>query len=147
MAASIVEFFLENFQLHRRDCAYRQRRGYRTESFTYQQVLQLAIGFASELERRGISKGDRVMLWGENSAEWAAVFFGCALSGVVVVPMDDGAAADFVRRVCGQVGTKLVVASGKHREEVGDLGVPVIGLEELAHVRQQPGHGGSPGPG
>ena len=147
MAESIAEFFLEHFRAHARECAYAQRRGYRTEKFTYGQVVERAFGFAQELERRSVAKGDRVMLWGENSAEWAAVFFGCALRGVVVVPMDDGAAADFARRVCGQVGTKLVVASGKHREEVGDLGVPVIGLEELAHLRQQPGHGGSHRPG
>src|SRR5246127_1720162 len=147
MAESIAEFFLEHFRAHARECAYAQRRGYRTEKFTYGQVVERAFGFAQELERRSVAKGDRVMLWGENSAEWAAVFFGCALRGVVVVPMDDGAAADFARRVCGQVGTKLVVASGKHREEVGDLDVPVIGLEELAHLRQQPGHGGSHRPG
>jgi long-chain acyl-CoA synthetase len=114
MAESIAEFFLETFQLHLRDCAYRQRRGYRTESFTYHQVLELACGFARELERRGISKGDRVMLWSENSAEWAAAFFGCALCGVVVVPMDDTSAADFATRVFQKVSAKLLVASRRH---------------------------------
>ena len=136
MAASIVEFFLENFQLHRRDCAYRQRRGYRTESFTYQQVLQLAIGFARELERRGISKGDRVMLWGENSAEWAAAFFGCALSGVVVVPMDDGSAAEFAARVFQKVSAKLLVASRRHLVECSSAGplLATLVLDDLAQL-------------
>jgi long-chain acyl-CoA synthetase len=122
MASSIAEFFLENFQLHRHDCAYRQRRGYRTESFTYHQVLQLAFGFARELERRGISKGDRVMLWGENSAEWAAAFFGCALCGVVVVPMDDTSAADFAIRVFQKVSAQLLVASRRHLVECSSAG-------------------------
>ncbi len=117
MLASIAEFFLENFQLHRHDCAYRQRRAYRTESCTYHQVLQLAFGFARELERRGISKGDRVMLWGENSAEWAAAFFGCALCGVVAVPMDDASAADFATRVFQKVSARLLVASRRHLRE------------------------------
>jgi long-chain acyl-CoA synthetase len=136
MAASIVEFFLENFQLHRRDCAYRQRRGYRTESFTYQQVLQLAIGFAGELGRRGISKGDRVMLWGENSAEWAAAFFGCALSGVVVVPMDDGSAADFAARVFQRVSAKLLVASRRYLVECSSAGplLATLVLDDLAQL-------------
>jgi long-chain acyl-CoA synthetase len=87
------------------------------------------------------------MLWGENSAEWAAVFFGCALKGVVVVPMDDGASADFAGRVSAQAGAKLVVASGRHREEVGDLSVPVMGLEELPQSRQEPWPGGRDMPG
>jgi long-chain acyl-CoA synthetase len=122
MASSIAEFFLENFQLHRHDCAYRQRRGYRTESFTYHQVLQLAFGFARELKRRGISKGDRVMLWGENSAEWAVAFFGCALCGVVVVPMDDTSAADFAIRVFRKVSAQLLVASRRHLVECSSAG-------------------------
>ena len=68
-----------------------------------------------ELEARGIAKGERVMLWGENSAEWVAAFFGCALSGVIVVPMDDGAAPDFAMRVFQQVSAKLLMASRRHR--------------------------------
>jgi long-chain acyl-CoA synthetase len=147
MAESIAEFFLEHFRAHAQECAYVQRRGYRTERVTYGQVVKRAFGFAYELECRSVAKGDRVMLWGENSAEWAAVFFGCALRGVLVVPVDDGASADFARRVCGQVGAKLFVASGRHREEVGDLSVPVIGLDELAHLRQEPAPSGRDMPG
>src|SRR5437660_2610306 len=138
MAESIAEFFLEHFRAHARECAYVQRRGYRTQRVTYGEVVERAFSFARELERRSVGKSDHVMLWGENSAEWAAVFFGCTLGGVVVVPMDDGASADFARRVSAQVGAKLVVASGRHREELGDLSVPILGLEELAQSRQEP---------
>src|SRR3974390_397461 len=99
MYESIAEFFVRNFQVPRRECAYRQRDGYRMQSFTYSEILDMASGFARHLETRGIAKGDRVMVWGENCAQWVAVFFGCALSGVVVVPMDDGASADFAMRV------------------------------------------------
>ena len=63
----------------------------------------MASGFALKMEARGIAQGDRVMLWGENCAQWAAAFFGCALRGVIVVPMDDGATADFAMRVFQQV--------------------------------------------
>jgi long-chain acyl-CoA synthetase len=97
-----------------------------------------AFGFAQELERRAFGKGDRIMLWGQNSSEWAAVFFGCALRGVVVVPMDDGASADFARRVCEQVGAKLVVASRGHREVLADLAVPILDLEDLPQAPQVP---------
>jgi long-chain acyl-CoA synthetase len=117
MAESIAEFFLETFQAHDDECAYRQRRGYRTESFTYQQILKMAFAFAHNLETRGISKGERVTLWGENSAQWVAAFFGCALCGVIVVPMDDGASLDFAMRVSQQVSARLLVASRRHATE------------------------------
>ena len=113
MAESLAEFFLSHFQAHSEERAYGQRHGYRMEWFTYGQVLEMASQFCRELERRGIKKGERVMLWGENCAEWVAAFFGCAMCGVIVVPMDAGAAAEFAGRVAGQVEAKLWICSRK----------------------------------
>ena len=140
MAESIAEFFLENFRAHRHERAYRQRRGYRTEPFTYSEILEMAGGFARKLEARGIAKGDRVMVWGENCAEWAAVFFGCALRGVVVVPMDDGSAVDFAMRVFRQVSAKLLVGSRRHLHEcsANGLSIPSLSLEDLGGVLDRP---------
>src|SRR5579863_8329825 len=114
MAESLAEFFSAKFRAHRPERAYGQHCGYRMEWFTYGQVLELASHFGRELEARGIGKGDRVMLWGENCAEWVTVFFGCALRGVVVVPMDNAASADFAARVFRQVEAKLLVCSRSH---------------------------------
>jgi len=134
MAESLAEFFLDNFRKHEHECAYRQRRGYRTESFTYGQVLAMAVGLARKLEARGITKGDRVMLWGENCAEWVAVFFGCALSGVVVVPMDDEATPDFAMRVAEQARAKLLVGSRRHVQKWVAAGnsLATLTLEDLS---------------
>src|SRR5580700_11731697 len=118
MAESLTEFFLANFQAHREERAYGQRCGYRMEWFTYGQVLEMAFQFCRELDARGICKGERVMLWGGDCAEWVAAFFGCALRGVVVVPMDDGASAEFAARVCRQVEAKLLVCSRPHAQEM-----------------------------
>ncbi len=133
MAESIAEFFSEIFHAHRLERAYRQRRGYRTESFTYGEVMGMAAGFAAKLEARGIAKGERVMLWGENCAEWVAAFFGCALRGVIVVPMDDVAAPDFAMRVFRQVAANLLVGSRRHLLEVAAAGhsIATLNLEDL----------------
>jgi long-chain acyl-CoA synthetase len=129
MAESLAEFFVNNFQVHRDERAYGQRSGYRMEWFTYGQVLEMAGAFCGELETRGIRKGERVMLWGENCAEWVAAFFGCVLCGVIVVPMDDGASQDFARRVSIQVDAKLWVCSRKHAEFAD--GTRAIVFEEI----------------
>jgi len=133
MAESLAEFFLEHFSRHASECAYKQKRGYRMVSFTYGDVLRLAQSFAGELDRRGIAKGDRIMLWGENSAEWVATFFGCTLRGVVVVPMDDGASADFAARVFQQVQAKLLVSSRQRASDAGQLspGITFDGIRSL----------------
>jgi long-chain acyl-CoA synthetase len=133
MAESLAQFFLEHFAAHRSERAYCQRRGYRTESFTYSQVLTTARAFAADLAGRGIIKGDRVMLWGENSAGWVAAFFGCVLTGVIVVPMDDAAAADFAGRVFRQVQAKLLIASRKHVQDFATV-EPTVAIEDLENI-------------
>jgi len=109
-----VADYLEHFLRHESDCAYVQRRGYRSERWSYRKVAETSFQFARELEARGISKGERVLIWGPNCAEWVAAFFGCALRGVVVVPMDRTASPDFALRVAQQVSAKLVLCSSEH---------------------------------
>ena len=123
--------YLEDFLEKGNDYAYTQSHGYRTVRWTYRQVAQTAYRVARELKARAICKGDRVLLWAPNSAEWVAVFFGCVVLGVVVVPMDDAAAPDFALRVTRQVGAKLAVCS---REHVAEFSLPTMLLEDLPEL-------------
>jgi long-chain acyl-CoA synthetase len=123
---SIVEY-LDHFLRRGHETAYVQRRGYRTARWSYRQVAHTAFQFARELDARVIAKGDRVLLWAPNSAEWVAAFLGCALRGVVVVPMDDIATPDFALRVHHQVGAKLLVCSREHVQP----SIPSLRLENL----------------
>ena len=123
---SLLEYF-DNFLRLGRESAYIQRRGYRSVRWTYRRVAETSFQFARELAERGIGKGDRVLIWGPNSAEWIASFFGCVLRGVVIVPMDDAAAPDFSLRVYQQVDAKLLVCSRQHVE----TSLPGLILEDL----------------
>ena len=107
---SLVEFF-RDFERYSRDFAYARPEGYRVTRWTYRQLVESAAQFARHLESSRVQPGDRVLLWGPNSAEWAAAFWGCVLRGAVVVPMDFAATPDFAGRVAQQVQAKLVVAT------------------------------------
>ena len=123
---SLVEY-LAHFLERGHETAYAQRRGYRTVRWSYRQVADAAFQFARELDARAITKGDRILLWAPNSAEWVAAFLGCTLRGVVVVPMDDVATPDFALRVHHQVGAKLLVCSQHHAQQ----SIPTLLLEDL----------------
>ena len=134
---SLLEY-LDNFLRLGRESAYIQRRGYRNVRWTYRQVAGTAFQFARELEKRGIEKGDHILIWGPNSAEWVATFFGCVLRGVIVVPMDDGAAPDFALRVSRQVNAKLLACSRQHVQP-SIQGIILEDLQEtLAHYSSAP---------
>src|SRR5882762_8515136 len=113
---------LDDFLRRGEECAYVQRRGYRSDRWSYRRVAETAFQFARELEARGIGKGERVLVWGPNSAEWVVAFFGCALRGAIVVPIDNVSAADFAARVQQQVGAKLSVCSRDHAQ----MAVPAV---------------------
>jgi long-chain acyl-CoA synthetase len=106
--------YLKDFQLLGAERAFAEHSGYRTNRWSYRDVAQTAYQFARELNARKIRKGDRVMLWGPNSAAWVAAFFACANRGVIAVPMDDGASSDFVLRVFREVDAKVLVCSKDH---------------------------------
>jgi long-chain acyl-CoA synthetase len=122
---------LENFLRRDDECAYVQHRGYRTVRWSYRQVAENAFQFARELQERDIGKGECVLLWGPNSAEWVGAFFGCALRCVIVVPIDSAGAADFTQRVSQQVDGRLLLCSSEHARSFASSSAPVLILEEL----------------
>jgi len=122
-------YIIDRFARLGNETAYVFRRGYRRLHWSYGEVAATARRFARELEQRSVMRGDRVLLWGDNSAEWVAVFFGCMLLGAVVVPMDKVATAEFANRVARQVEAKLSVCS---RDLAKATSAPTIILEELS---------------
>jgi len=105
-------------------------RGNRRYPTTYGELAELAGRFSAELQRREVAAGERVVLWGENSAEWIAVFFGCLLRGVVVVPLDAVGSGEFAGRVVKDVSPRLIVGDGRLLRAFGDE-VPKLALSEL----------------
>ena len=90
-----------------------QRRGVRNVRWSYQQLVLTARRTARELESRGISKGDRILLCGESSPEWVAAFWGCLLRGAVIVPLDKGSSEEFVFAVQQQTDANLIIAGSE----------------------------------
>ncbi|HEX5707949.1 MAG TPA: AMP-binding protein [Pyrinomonadaceae bacterium] len=130
---SSINSYLDDFLRRGGATAYVQRRGLRTERWSYRRVAETAFRTARELEARGVARGERVILWGANSAEWVAAFFGCALRGAVVVPLDLESAPDFVSRVRAQVSASLIFAGGVAREQEA-LTRDALPLEDLPQL-------------
>ncbi len=107
---NLASFVLE-FAKRDREIAFVHRRGLVPERWTYARTAECAFRFARELAARRISKGDRVMLWGPNSPEWIAAFYGTLLAGAIAVPIDDGSTPDFAGRVAATADPKLLVGS------------------------------------
>ncbi len=129
---NLISLFGE-FERFAGDVAVVQRHGYRRECWTYARLAGVAAVFATTLKQRGVRTGDRVILWGPNSAGWMAAFWGCLLRGAVAVPLDDGATVEFASRVARETDAKLIVAT-RGKPDLGAIAAP--NLDDLGDTAE-----------
>jgi long-chain acyl-CoA synthetase len=104
--------------------------GYRSWTYSYDQVRRASLQFAARLATSGVRKGEKVIVWSENRAEWVVAFWGCVLQGVIVVPIDYRASIDLVRRIRDIVQARAVLV-GEEVHIDGEIGIPVWRLTDI----------------
>jgi long-chain acyl-CoA synthetase len=128
--ASLVDDLRRNAH----DAAIVVHRGNRRYFTTYGELAQLAGRFAAELDRRNVAPGDRVILWGANSAAWLAALYGCLLRGVIAVPLDAASTPTFAQRVIADTTPKLILSDQFLETSTASLPLTTLGT----HLPQQP---------
>ena len=114
------------------DAAVVHRRGYRREKRTYAELHADAIFWNFALGMKEVEAGDRVLLWGANSAEWVGCFWAIQLRGAIAVPMDAGANVEFVRKTVRDAGVKLILQDRKLPALAA--GIPSLSLDDLRAI-------------
>src|SRR5260221_5004456 len=114
------------------DAAVVHRRGYRREKRTYAELHADAIFWNFALGMKEVEAGDRVLLWGANSAEWVGCFWAIQLRGAIAVPMDAGANVEFVRKTVRDAGVKLILQDRKL--SALEAGIPSLSLDDLRAI-------------
>ncbi len=115
---TLLDFF-DSFAVHRQQYLVYDN-GFRSWTYTYQQIGNAAQAFAAKLQSNGIAPGDKVLIWSENRPEWIVALWGCLLAGAVLVPLDYRASADFLQRVRTTVQAKLVLLGEEVLWEAGN---------------------------
>ncbi len=57
------------------------------QAYTYSELSELTAKTVSFLQHQGISKGDKVALWGSNSPQWGMIYLATTVMGAVIVPI------------------------------------------------------------
>ncbi len=84
--------------------------GFRSYHYRYDEIAAKARAFAARLADAGIVKDEKVILYGENRAEWIIALWGCLLAGVIAVPIDYRSSPEFVHRIDGIVEARAILA-------------------------------------
>lgn len=106
-----------------------------------------ASGFAAELARRGVGKGDRVALALPNSIEFATMYFACLYRGAIAVPINLAASAPETAFVLSHAGLRLIVVTPETEArlpDVRELEVPIWRME-ASDISVAPSHGNKAG--
>ena len=127
---SLLDFFAEFETSEAEFVAYDD--GFRRQTFSYQRIAGLAHAFADRLRHAGLGSNDKVIIWGENRAEWLVAFWGCLLESVVVVPIDYRASAELLLTVQRIVNAKAVLIGEEVAPPAIDNNVSVWRLIELS---------------
>ncbi len=120
---------LQDFRRYGRDHAVVSHTGNRSLPSTYAELAELSACFAAEFARRDIQSGDRILLWGQNSAAWIAAFYGCVLRGIVVVPLDAAGDPRFAQRVLAETSPRLLVGDPSLLQKLLPSDVPTLALD------------------
>jgi long-chain acyl-CoA synthetase len=105
---TLQDFLPEIARLGRRE-AIRWTNGFRKDVSSYSALNGQIGAITGFFHEKGIQKGDRVLIWAENRMEWAAAFWACVASGVVVVPVDFRFSKDLVQRIESESKPKIVI--------------------------------------
>lgn len=131
--ANLLSLF-QQFVRIGRDTAVIQTQGYRRQHLTYAELYSDALYWSRALASAGIGPGDRVLLWGPNSAQWIACFWAILLRGAVAVPMDAAANREFAARVVRDAQVKVILRDSAQSEVLP--GPPTLVYEGLRPAGQ-----------
>ncbi|RYG86574.1 hypothetical protein EON77_03545, partial [bacterium] len=101
---------------------------------TYTQMWETVRGWATTLEGLGLAKGDRMVLLGENSAEWAQLDWAAQCLGIIVVPIYPTLRPEETAHIATDCGARVALCSS------ADLAKKLSGLDGL-HVELFRGEG------
>jgi long-chain acyl-CoA synthetase len=123
---TLIDFFRDLVTIRGEFLVYDD--GYRRRGHSYAEVGRAARGFAARLAAAGVAQGDKVVFWGENRPEWIVCYWGCLISGVIVVPIDYRSSFEFVGKVRALVDAKVVLVGDDVNHTAFDGGPAQAGV-------------------
>lgn len=126
----------------RKKTAFVYLTGIRRFVFSYTDLYDKSLRFASWLERQGVNKGDRVVIWAPSSPWWAIAFWGVVVRGGVIVPVDFASGKERAEKIAQLADAKFVIQSHYKLEKlddtnsifIEDLQYKILNVEPAKHI-------------
>jgi long-chain acyl-CoA synthetase len=110
------------------------------DTFTYAQLERLAAQVATWLAARGIPRGDRCAILGDNDALWEAAYLGIVRLGAIAVPLDTNYKAGQIATLLRDCGARVIFTGARFLRAVEEGVTQAGGAAEIVLL-----HGATPG--
>ena len=123
--------------------AYVEAKDGQSRTVSYAELLRLVERTGAVYAEHGVDHGDRVVVWGPNSIDWAVAALAVSYAGGVLVPVNSRYVGPEVADVVGRTGARLVVVHDGFlgRDQVRELreaGVDARVVTTLADLMAAP---------
>src|SRR5262245_43679749 len=105
---------------------------------TYTELQERAHAFAGGLEQLGLARGDRLLIMAHNSLEFVDAWLGCALAGVVEVPVHVEYRAELLRYIVEHSGSTRMLVASEFVPRLAELAPRLGALEGLVVIGDVP---------
>ena len=95
--------------------------GYRTYTYSYNEINYAARRFSQRLVAAGIQSHDKIIIWSENRPEWVVAMWGCWLAPCVIIPVDYRASQGLLARVVSIVEGHVVLVGSEVPAPTGNV--------------------------
>ena len=100
---------------------------------TYGEFRAAVAGFAARLHDMGLAKGERVALWGYNSANWLVAFFAIVRAGGVALLVNYSMGVDDAAELLRKANARFIVCGDngqtKRRDDAMEVLADAVGVE------------------
>ncbi len=100
-------------------------------SLSYEDVQARIYTFTDYLQKQGLVKGDRILIWSASCSEWLIAYFAALLLGLVVVPLDVNSKEDFLQRIYEVSEATYLITTQKQYASLKQASIPFIDIESL----------------
>jgi len=113
------------------------RPGFRTRTWSYRDLNDVVPRVARYFKDTGMSKGDRVVMWGVNRPEYGIAFLAALRVGAILVPLDVNSMPDFAQKIAQRTRASAAIVSAQTLARAKALGLPLHELERLPDLARE----------
>jgi long-chain acyl-CoA synthetase len=87
------------------------RKEFRCERWSYKDIYDYGQKIAGFFNKKGLKKGDKIIIYSYNCPEWGSILLACGLSGIIAIPIDFNSGIEFVKTIKKKTNAKLIFSS------------------------------------